>query len=127
MAKTTARRTVRRPVKKEAVKKEETALNDEVTDSVVQADTETSGLAPSNATGNYYQGNALALGLAALNATDAQQQNIVNTQASTPVGITTLYSINTATGTDGSSHIFDLAPKHKLKRRAKVKLKRRRF
>lgn len=115
-------RTMAKPT---ATKETGTALNSEVTDSVVQADTEVSGLSASNASGNYYQGNSLALGLAALNATNAQQQNIINTQASTPVGITTLYSINTATGTDGDSDILVQAPKHKFKRIARVKLMRK--
>lgn len=124
MARTTGRRATTTQATKRTVAKE-TALNNEITDSVVQPGAEVPGLAPSNATGNYYQGNSLALGLAALNATNAQQQNIVNTQASTPVGITTLYSINNATGTDGSSGIFDRVPKHKFKRISRLKLMRK--
>jgi hypothetical protein len=102
-----------------------TALNSMVTDSVTQAGTEVPSLAPANAGGNYYQGNSQALGLAALNATNAQQQNTINLQASTPVGITTLYSINTATDSPGTSDILDQAPRHRPRRIARVKFLRK--
>jgi hypothetical protein len=96
-----------------------TALNNETTDSVAQTDTEVASVASAVAAGSLLQSNAEALGLAALNAAGAQQQNTLNTQASAAVGVNALYSIDTSTGTSGTSGIFDQAPKHK--RIARVK------
>jgi hypothetical protein len=84
-----------------------TSVNDQITDSVTQANTKVLGDAPAIAMGNLYQATAQALSLAALNATNAQQQSNMTAQASTTMGVTTLYSIDTATDAVGTSKIFD--------------------
>jgi hypothetical protein len=74
-----------------------TAVNDQITDSVTQANTKVLGDAPAIAMGNLYQATAQALANAAHNATNAQQQSYVTSQAATTMGVATLYSIDTAT------------------------------
>ena len=60
-----------------------TSVNDQITDSVTQADVHVLGDAPALAMGNVYQAIALALANAAHNATNAQQQNLALAQAVT--------------------------------------------
>lgn len=86
---------------------ETTPVNDQITDSITQANTEVLGVGPATAMGNTYQAFAQALGLAALNSTNAQQQSNMSAQATTTMGVTTLYSIDTATDAVGVSDIFD--------------------
>jgi len=74
-----------------------TAVNSQITDSVTQANTKVLGDAPAIAMGNLYQATAQALANAAHNATNAQQQSYVTAQASTTMGVSTLYAIDTAT------------------------------
>jgi hypothetical protein len=74
-----------------------TSVNDQITDSVTQANTKVLGDAPAIALGNLFQATAQALANAAHNATNAQQQSYVSSQAATTMGVTTLYSIDTAT------------------------------
>ena len=73
-----------------------TSVNDQITDSVTQANTEVLGTAPAVAMGNLYQATAQALANAAHNATTSQQQTNITAQAATTMGVTTLYSIDTA-------------------------------
>jgi hypothetical protein len=73
-----------------------TTVNDQITDSVTQANTEVLGTAPAIAMGNLYQATAQALANAAHNATSSQQQTNITAQAATTMGVTTLYSIDTA-------------------------------
>lgn len=73
-----------------------TAVNNQITDSVTQANVKVLGDAPAMALGNLYQATAQALANAAHNATTAQQQNNVTAQATTVMGVATLYSIDTA-------------------------------
>jgi hypothetical protein len=73
-----------------------TAVNDQITDSVTQANTEVAGHAPALALGTLYQATAQALANAAHNATNAQQQSYVTSQAATTAGVATLYGIDTA-------------------------------
>ena len=87
-----------------------TAVNSQITDSITQANTKVLGDAPAMAMGNLFQSTAQSLGLAALNATNAQQQNNMTAQASTTMGLTTLYSIDTATDAVGTADILKLAP-----------------
>jgi len=84
-----------------------TAVNSQITDSITQANTKVLGDAPAIAMGNLFQATSQALGLAALNATNAQQQSNMTAQASTTMGVTTLYSIQTATDAVGASDILD--------------------
>ena len=51
---------------------------------------------PASALGDLYQSIAAALATAAHNAVTAQQQTAITAQAATVQGITTLYSIDTA-------------------------------
>ncbi|AEA62616.1 RebA protein [Burkholderia gladioli] len=73
-----------------------TAVNDQITDSVTQGNTQVLGVAPSIAMGNLYQATAQALANAAHNATMAQQQMYVTAQAATTMGVSLLYSLDTA-------------------------------
>lgn len=84
-----------------------TAVNDQITDSITQANTEVLGEAPAIAMGNMYQSFSQALSLAALNSTSAQQQSNMAAQATTTMGVTTVYSIDTATDAVGTSDILD--------------------
>ncbi len=87
---------------------EHTAVNSQITDSVTQVNTKVLGDAPAIAMGNLFMATSQALGMAALNATYAQQQNNMTAQASTTMGVTTLYSINTATTAIGTADILKL-------------------
>jgi len=73
-----------------------TSVNDQITDSVTQANVKVLGDAPAIALGNLYQASAQALALAAHNATNGQQQTSTMAQAATTMGITTLFAIDTA-------------------------------
>jgi hypothetical protein len=73
-----------------------TAVNDQITDSVTQANTKVLADAPAIAMGNLYQATAQALANAAHNATNAQQQSYVTAQSATTMGVATLYALDTA-------------------------------
>lgn len=76
-----------------------TAVNDQITDTVSQANVLVLGIAPATAMGNLYQATAQTLANAAHNATMAQQQMYVTAQAATTMGVSLLYSLDTgATG-----------------------------
>jgi len=74
-----------------------TAVNNQITDSITQANVQVLGTAPAIAMGNLYQAIAQALANAAHNATLAQQQMYVTAQAATTMGVSLLYSLDTAT------------------------------
>lgn len=73
-----------------------TAVNNQITDSVTQANVQVLATAPAVAMGNLYQATAQALANAAQNAASAQQQTNVTAQAATTMGAATLYSVDTA-------------------------------
>jgi hypothetical protein len=73
-----------------------TAVNDQITDSVSQANVNVLADAPAVALANLYQATAQALANAAHNATHSQQQSYVTAQAATTQGVATLYSLDTA-------------------------------
>jgi len=73
-----------------------TSVNDQITDSVTQSNVKVLADAPAMALATLYQATAQALANAAHNATTAQQQNNVTAQAATTMGVTKLYSIDTA-------------------------------
>ena len=73
-----------------------TPINNQITDAVTQANVKVLGDAPALALGNLYQATAQALANAAHNATSAQQQAAIATQAATTMGVTNLYSMDTA-------------------------------
>lgn len=84
-----------------------TSVNDQITDSVTQANVKILGDAPAIALGNLYQATAQALSNAAHNATSAQQQAAITAQAATTMGVTTLYSIDTAADGVATSKILN--------------------
>ena len=73
-----------------------TAVNNQITDSVTQANVSVLGTAPAVAMGNLYQATAQALSNAAHNATTNQQQANVTAQAATTMGVAMLYALVTA-------------------------------
>jgi hypothetical protein len=83
-----------------------TSVNSQITDSVTQANTKVLGDAPAIAMGNLFQATAQALANAAHNATSSQQQTNVTAQAATTMGVTTLYSIDTAADGIATSKIL---------------------
>lgn len=83
-----------------------TAVNNQITDSVTQANVKVLGDAPAIAVANLYQATAQALANAAHNATTAQQQNNITAQAATVMGVATLYSIDTATTSEATQAIL---------------------
>ncbi len=70
-----------------------TAVNDQITDSVTQANVKVLGDAPAVAMGNLYAATAQALSNAAHNATNNQQQSYVTSQAATTQAIVALLKV----------------------------------
>lgn len=83
-----------------------TAVNNQITDSVTQVNTKVLGDAPAVAMGNLYQATAQALANAAHNSAAAMQQTNITAQAATTMGVTTLYSIDTASDAVGTKQIL---------------------
>ena len=83
-----------------------TSVNDQITDSVTQANVEVLGDAPALSMGNLFQATSQALSNAAHNATTSQQQTAVTAQAATTMGVTTLYAIDTASTGKSTSSIL---------------------
>ncbi|SDH20768.1 Killing trait domain-containing protein [Pedobacter terrae] len=83
-----------------------TAVNDQITDSVSQVNTKVLGDSPAMAMGNLFMATSQALANAAHNATTSQQQSNITAQAATTSGITTLYSIDTASDAVGTHKIY---------------------
>jgi hypothetical protein len=73
-----------------------TSVNDQITDSVTQANVKVLGDAPAVAMGNLYQATAQALSNTAHNVTNSIQQSYVTGQAATTMGVATLYSLDVA-------------------------------
>ena len=71
-------------------------VNPQVTDSITQVNTKVVGDSPAVAMGNLFQATAQSLGLAAHNATTGQQQANMVFQSATTMGISNLYSVDTA-------------------------------
>ena len=87
-----------------------TSVNSQITDSVTQANTKVLGDSPSMGMGNLFIATSQALSNAAHNATNAQQQSWVTTQAATTQGVGTLYSIDTASTGVSTSKILSVKP-----------------
>jgi len=83
-----------------------TSVNSQITDSVTQANVKVLGDAPALAMGNLFQATSQALGNSAHNATSAQQQASVTAQATTTMGVATLYAIDTASTGKATSAIL---------------------
>jgi len=78
-----------------------TAVNNQITDSITQANLEVVGDAPAMGLGNLFVATSQALSNAAHNATFFQQQAVTTSQTVNVQGVSTLYSIDTAsTGVD---------------------------
>jgi hypothetical protein len=84
-----------------------THVNDQITDSVSQANTKVLGDAPAVATGNLFVVTSQALANAAHNATNNQQQSYVTLQASTTQGVSTLLSVDDASAGVATARIFN--------------------
>ncbi len=73
-----------------------TAVNNQITDSITQANTKVLGDAPAVATGNLFIATSQALSNAAHNATTNQQFAVASQQATSNMGIANIYSVDTA-------------------------------
>ncbi len=82
-----------------------TAVNSQITDSITQVNTKVLGDAPATAMGNFMIATSQALSNAAHNATSTQQNSTVTAQAATTQGVSTLYSVDTASTGVASSEI----------------------
>jgi len=83
-----------------------TAVNDQITDSVTQANVKVLGDAPAMALGSLFQATAQAMGNSAHNATAAIQQSLVTAQAATTMGVTTLYALDTASAAKATQAVL---------------------
>ena len=83
-----------------------TSVNSQITDSVTQVNTKVLGDTPAVATGNLMQATSQALSNAAHNATTNQGSDELTSQAATTQGISTLYSIDTASSGIATEEIF---------------------
>ncbi|MEM7246315.1 MAG: RebB family R body protein [Acidobacteriota bacterium] len=92
-----------------------TSVNDQITDSVTQANVKVLGDAPAMALGSLYQATAQALSNSAHNNTTAQQQTAVTAQAATTMGVTTLYSLDSASLGKATAAILDAQAKQQQK------------
>ena len=82
-----------------------TSVNSQITDAVTQANVKTLADAPALAMGNLYQMIGQSLGLAAQNATTAQQQSNMIHQASTTQAVNVLYSVDTEAVADATEKV----------------------
>lgn len=83
-----------------------TSVNSQITDSVTQTNTKVVGDSPAVATSNLYLATSQALGNAAHNATNNQQQSYVTMQAATTQGVSSLLTIGTTVTGEAAEHIF---------------------
>ncbi len=74
------------------------SVNGAVIDSVTQANVKVLGNAPAQALGNLYIATSQALSNAAQNATHAQQQAFITSQAATTQGVMSLLSLEAEPG-----------------------------
>ncbi len=81
-------------------------VNPQVTDAVTQANVETLGDAPALSEGNLFQATSQALSNAAHSATGAQEETNLTAQAATTQGVTSLYSVDTASTEAATREIF---------------------
>lgn len=84
-----------------------TSVNDQITDSITQANTKVLGDAPAVAMANLFEATSQALANAAHNATTSQQQANITAQAATTQGVSTLYTIDTASTGVATDKIFE--------------------
>ncbi|MBZ4415758.1 RebB family R body protein [Myxococcus sp. RHSTA-1-4] len=82
-----------------------TAVNDQITDAVTQANVKVLADAPAMSLGHVYQTMAQSTGLAFQNAVTAQQQLNMAAQAATVQGVSLLYTVDTAADAVATSKI----------------------
>lgn len=85
-----------------------TAVNNQITDSVSQANTKVLGDSPAISLGELYVSTSQALSNAAHNATANQQQSVLTAQASNVMGVSTLYSVDTASSGVATNAVLGL-------------------
>ncbi len=73
-----------------------TSVNNMITDSVSQSNVEVVAQTPAISMGNLLMSTSQALGNAAHNATNAQQQTNITAQATTTQSVSTLFTLDTA-------------------------------
>ncbi len=83
-----------------------TSLNSQITDAITQSNVKGLREAPAMAMGNLFMATSQALANAAHNATTGQQQTNITAQAATTSGVTTLYSIDTASDARATKKIY---------------------
>lgn len=83
-----------------------TAVNSQITDSVTQANTQVVAASPAMAMGNLMMATSQALSMTAHNATTQQQNTNQTAQATMTQGVSTLYSIDTASTGVATAKIF---------------------
>lgn len=89
-----------------------TAVNDQITDAVTQANVKVVGEAPAMAMGNIYQAMAHSTGIQFENAVAEQQQQNVDVQSATTQGVEEIYSVDTAsTGAATDGILYGSLPK----------------
>lgn len=86
-----------------------TSVNDQITDSITQANTKVLGDSPAMALGNLYQATSQALSIAAHNATNVQQHSALISQSATTMGVVSMYSIDEADTTVATKKIMNQA------------------
>jgi len=82
-----------------------TPVNDQITDSVTQANVKVLGDAPAMAMGAIYQSLAHSTGILYENAASSQQQLAIAAQAATNQGVIQIYSVDTMAGAVGAAKI----------------------
>jgi hypothetical protein len=87
-----------------------TAVNNQITDAVTQANVKVLADSPAVALSNLYQATAQAMGNAAHNATASMQQTNITAQAATTMGVATLYSLDTASTGKATAAILAAQP-----------------
>jgi len=83
-----------------------TLVNGQITDAITQANVKVLGDAPALALGNLYVATGQALSNSAHNATSAQQQATVTSQAANTTGLSTLLSLDTASSGESTARIY---------------------
>lgn len=82
-----------------------TAVNDQITDAVTQANVKVVGEAPAMAMGSIYQSMAHSTGILYQNAVSAQQQQNTLAQAASNQGVMQIYSVDTSAAATATNKV----------------------
>lgn len=82
-----------------------TAVNDQITDAVTQANVKVLGEAPAMAMGSIYQSMAHSTGILYQNAVSAQQQQNTLAQAASNQGVMQIYSVDTSAAATATNKV----------------------